>query len=104
VVKMLKSPRSKQQPLEDSYKSNMHPVKNQKLHQTSSFLDYNTKKLDKSVGDRRISHASSSNQGGGIMNDTTRASMLERTIQQTVINTNESPLINAANSKLTECS
>jgi len=36
--------------------------------------------------------------------DTTRASMLERTIQQIVINTNESPLINCANSKLPECS
>lgn len=38
------------------------------------------------------------------MNDTTRASMLERTIQQIVINTNESPLINGVTSKLQECS
>ena len=77
---MHQSPRSKQQPLEDSYKSNMCPVKNQKQHQTSSFQAYHTKKLDKSVGDRRVSHASSSNPGGGMMMDTTRASMLEKTI------------------------
>lgn len=38
------------------------------------------------------------------MMDTTRASMLEKTIQQIVINTNESPMMNAATGKLSECS
>jgi hypothetical protein len=37
-----------------------------------------------------------------MMMDTTRASMLEKTIQQIVIGTNESPL--AATAKLSECS
>ena len=104
---MHQSPRSKQHPLEASYRLNMCPVKNQKHHESSSFLDYHTKKLEKTVGDRRVSHASSSNPGGGgMMMDTTRASMLERTIQQLVINTNESPplMIDAATAKLSECS